>query len=549
MYCTRCGSEVATLLTIPDRAGGGKCCRRCLDWPGRWFDMLHGIDDRVPGERTNGIEIEINIPPSAALDALALNCNLHRDGSLRGDYPVEIVSPVLSESTVGNWLDEVSGVIKKGVIYRRAGLHTWHGLNGWWAANNLLRMCSGWQSARLITWLVAPSRNPGGYDQSGRPMQIPRIPRFESKKAMIHYLYGPNPTGGMLHGRRINDRGNRVPGASINRYWWVNIHPLWAKDAIEIRLHQATKNVEKILMWVRMWNQICAAAENGCVPWHKAVSADVYKYYVGRAWALAGVTERDILNASKEAFGRGKKDPLYRLPPKPQKKSISLRIGRKTIHLGKHPGLFGDARVRMYYRKKVFCFSVWAADFPDAVRILERCCPIRGDIRPTKRRNINGVQYTLYRMRAFVNDVSRNLLGWTAAWNRVRLFRYERPGKCKHQLCSRVGIMLNDEIDAENERIMAEANIRDAAIRNMLGAAREAAGAQWTDLGGEPPRPRRLEVNPPEAFYGVVPNPLAVPPVHNPFTGGLVEADPRDNDLEDLVFNIDEDDLEEQDEG
>lgn len=331
--CSYCGDPSGVQLPDNRQRSINCVCSKCLktEWPRFLYATPAADKDRerflVPGERTNGVEIEINIGPRKSGLLMSAPCEIHEDGSLRGDYPLEIVSPILSQSTVSTWLKEIEPVIKGEMIYKRTGLHVWVGTSGWMTMQNLLHFGRAYQG--FLRSLVAQSRWPtDAYQPSGAPMALPAIPYFPDKKSMIEWLYGPNVTREHLLARRINDQRNRLDGARISRYWWMNCHPIWKKKAIEIRLHQGTTNITKIEMWIRMWNQIVQSCESGLRGWSEIVSPDVYRYYATRACELHGIQEAVFFRQEKE-YRRAidSKRTFYQKQEKIQK-TMEIKVGR-----------------------------------------------------------------------------------------------------------------------------------------------------------------------------------------------------------------------------
>jgi hypothetical protein len=257
--------------------------------------------------RTIGIEIECN--PSLASMVRLVDCKfiaMKPDNSLRG-RSCEIVSPVLRETSYSRWLDMLDPVLKA-TVYSRCGLHIWVGARdyGWWDAYNLLKYCSLWQNE--FASIVSPSRRASmmnGKNNSGLPMVLPPVPDIRTKAGWLYWLYGTNM---LRHGRgrsmmenskRANDNGGHHYTGVICRYWWLNIHGLYHRDAVEIRLHQGTTNPEKISNWIKLWVQIM---DNIYLYGHKVmkisplklVSHDLRDYYTMRSKQLSQIDQRKV---------------------------------------------------------------------------------------------------------------------------------------------------------------------------------------------------------------------------------------------------------------
>jgi len=352
MNCEICGKGTAIALPSGRRRQVGSICIPCLQRS--WPRLMHGTTNSQNlfdgKERTTGIEIELNVPPKYAKELIFLNCDIHEDGSLRGEYPLEIVSPVLSGKYVREWLDSVKDILSGSDNYKRTGLHIWKGINSWWACDNLLKW--GQAHEAVLARFVAKSRKPSEeYQASGAPMRVPPTPQFSGKKAYIDWLYGPNVTRDHLMARRINDQRSRLSGARISRYWWLNVHPFWAKKAIEIRLHQGTMSTTKIEMWCKMWDEIVSSCETGLRPWREIVSPEVYKYFAGRAWTLHGTTEAELRASCNRAgdYMKNRRDSYIRREVNPKCEIIITGSQGNKLVIKKTDF---DARIRFRYLKK-----------------------------------------------------------------------------------------------------------------------------------------------------------------------------------------------------
>ena len=219
--------------------------------------------------RTIGVEFECEPTPEAQMRAYSWRGDdgLHlvtgkRDGSLRGHYPAEFVSPILHESNYEDWVDKFCSIMDA-TVYNRCGLHIHLGTNdfSWHDINKLMRYCYMFQP--VFASMVARSRRPTDTtDGSGRPMALPVAfaTMYLNKNAMLHALYGPQEFRGGDGGQcalqtnfRANDQhGPRYPGC-IHRYQWLNVHGHAYKRAIEVRLHHGTTNATKTQNWIALW--------------------------------------------------------------------------------------------------------------------------------------------------------------------------------------------------------------------------------------------------------------------------------------------------------
>ena len=214
--------------------------------------------------RTIGVEVECEPTVKSQLDLALWGDKQHMitgstDGSLRGKYPCEFISPILSESNYEEWLEELGNRLDA-KVYIRCGLHIHIGTEeyGWYEMNNLMRYIKAYES--FFFSIVSPSRGLSEIlngNNAGLPVILPQIPSFTSRESLLDWCYGRNRTwkkvGGNIHNsKRCNDRNIHYDG-NLNRYQWANFHGHWFKGAIEIRIHQGTANVNKIKNWIEFW--------------------------------------------------------------------------------------------------------------------------------------------------------------------------------------------------------------------------------------------------------------------------------------------------------
>lgn len=263
--------------------------------------------------RTVGLELECNPTAKCILTMLArLVASPTVDHSLRGEYALELRSPVVNEYKLKQWLDAtVNSSDWDAVIYFKCGLHCWIGVPdfSYFDLVQFLRYCV--KNRSFFFEVVAPSRKPTVELQpSGAPTQIPTIRRalwnslLASKGNLLLWLYGTkDPThlrspidskkSVMQTEKRANDRNARnYPYGAVSRYWWLNIHGFFRQKAVEIRLHQATNSGIKIFNWVRAWVRIAdfisKAPKNYLdVPIQAVLGKELTTFFAARAKALA----------------------------------------------------------------------------------------------------------------------------------------------------------------------------------------------------------------------------------------------------------------------
>ena len=188
--------------------------------------------------------------------------NLINDGSLRGQYRLEITSPILHASNWATWFSEIGSLAMDSYIYNRCGGHVHFGAEdlSWYEMNKLMVYCHNWQN---YFGSLCPYREMlDEYDHSGRPIRLPPAYGvvYKSKEDMIYGLYRPLRLEGgrfepiRLRGqRRANDQGQGRFRGPICRYHWLNVHSYFNQRTIEVRLHGATLNMKVMAMWIDMW--------------------------------------------------------------------------------------------------------------------------------------------------------------------------------------------------------------------------------------------------------------------------------------------------------
>ena len=251
--------------------------------------------------RTAGIEVECDPTVQSQIDLALWGDKEHMvtgitDGSLRGKYQCEFVSPILRESNYEWWLSELGKRLRAGV-YIRCGLHIHVGTTNdkgerysWYEMNNLMRYLKLYEG--FFFSIVSPSRRIPDVlngNNAGLPVTLPDIPKFSNRETLLDWCYGPERTlkdvGRKIHEtKRCNDRNVHYNG-HLNRYQWANFHGHWFKGAIEIRLHQGTANVEKMRNWMEAWfNWIPHAAQDDSKWQHpmKVLPKHLELYYLER---------------------------------------------------------------------------------------------------------------------------------------------------------------------------------------------------------------------------------------------------------------------------
>lgn len=258
--------------------------------------VYHGKKEVEGTGRTVGVEVECEPTVGSQLELAMWGDKEHMvtgitDGSLRGKFPCEFVSPILHESNYEWWLGEF-GKRLNAVVYMRCGLHIHIGTQefGWFEMNNLMRYLKKYE--QFFFSVVSPSRRLPEVvngNNAGLPVTLPDIPAFHSREDLLDWCYGRSRVkqsiGSNIHKtKRCNDRGAKYDG-NLNRYQWANFHGHWFKGAIEIRIHQGTSNVQKIANWMEFWFNIIPHAALPEEKWKhplKVIPKHLEVYYLDR---------------------------------------------------------------------------------------------------------------------------------------------------------------------------------------------------------------------------------------------------------------------------
>lgn len=279
--CRNCGGEIKSKsgfwTQIFDRA---ICPRCCNNWNKHLFSATskhYSPKNRIiPGERTIGWELECNPTPETVFYMWRHElCSFVEDGSLRGSNPVEMVTPVLSESTWKPYAERFFRNLKAR-IYQRAGLHLWIGTAdlSWM---HLLALWTFIHRNRVYFYAMCPPcRIPiAGTRNDGGPRELPECPPLHKcckKSSLLKILYGDTDLRAnkayhksrMQCSKRCNDKEVMYEGGCLHRYQWVNLHGHFFRRAIEIRIHSATTSLEKFMGWANLWMSIvdrCAKSD------------------------------------------------------------------------------------------------------------------------------------------------------------------------------------------------------------------------------------------------------------------------------------------------
>lgn len=321
-------------------------CPRCTD---NWSRILIDCsEDRkvkdiyIPGERKIGFEIESNPTFSSAVNIFSSSlAHFKADGSLRGNNPVEFVSPLLSQSTYEEYCDKFFGMLDVSEWYSRQSAHVHidtSDLN--WYEFNLMaaKATSNW---RLFAAMCPPNRCPIAADRNdGGPRMNTIIPVFRSKAEMLYYMYGRSDLRAKKHSnmsimrssKRCGDGEMRgaYPGGCLFRYDWLNLHGHFHKGATEWRIFASTKSAEKMKNWINFLIQFTEAvkymkpAEYMKAPISAMITADIWYWVLNRIESLRNLHIRaGKIDKSKYT---GRKDIPIIVEPFP--KILSVEIPR-----------------------------------------------------------------------------------------------------------------------------------------------------------------------------------------------------------------------------
>jgi len=243
----------------------------------RVFKIPSGDNPEVL-QRTDslGKRVRYNAPPVSAV----------QDGSLRGDHPIEYVSPILYESNYSQWVGDMCEALRGSRVYNRAGFHLHIGTKDMsWC--DIVKIGAHAQMYQALYYsMVSPSRF-GNTFVKPLPDFIWAMPMIKSKAHYLAWMYG-RPVLGADNARhkRANDMGNTAfRNGVVHRYQWINFHSHVYRRTLEIRLHHATCNATKIRNWARLWlsilNHISSGGKWSEHPF-KIVSSDLSVYYQHR---------------------------------------------------------------------------------------------------------------------------------------------------------------------------------------------------------------------------------------------------------------------------
>lgn len=306
MLCQNCGMELSKELSVFYKYLS--CCPHCnTNWANRFCDIDDDIliDNIVKdGERTVGAEIETNLTPKSACEIWNKKMvHFKHDGSLRGVGALELVTPILSESTFEPYFNTLCGLMDVSEWYSRQSTHVHIGTQdlGWFELNCLVAKAI--QYERFFTALCPPSRAPLARDRvDGGPRRNTEVPIFSNKSEMMRFFYGRDNLRHRTHSnmsamranKRCNDGNARdlYPGGILFRYNWLNIHGHFHKGAVEWRIFSSTKKAEKINNWIKLLIQFTNAAHSMTgrkflsMPISHMITADVWQWALNRIESL-----------------------------------------------------------------------------------------------------------------------------------------------------------------------------------------------------------------------------------------------------------------------
>lgn len=289
LECGYCGKKLTAKEVLYSQYADLRVCSGCAT-KGQILPRKYSAPiDHYYG-KTLGIEVECNPTFGGVCNALDLNCDIKADGSLR-HYGVEFVSPILDQASVSEWTFDLCDALVDAKVYSRCGLHIWVGTQdkSWWDIQTILQYCIRWQ--KQFAYMVSPSRYPTrGHNVSGRPSAIPTLPLGRTKKEFLEILYGFDSLryhgmSRMMHSKRANDQGQGGYPGPISRYWWMNVHGHFHRQALEIRLHHGTVDPVKILNWIDLWTELIdkVSWQNMSTPPLKLVSKRLANYYSNKS--------------------------------------------------------------------------------------------------------------------------------------------------------------------------------------------------------------------------------------------------------------------------
>lgn len=243
--------------------------------------------------RTFGVEIEACgiVPQTLAheLTAAGIECHVEgynhttrphwkvvSDGSLQGDSPFELVSPVLQGEEGLTTLKVVCGVLNRlgARINKTCGLHVHFGVGEFeydvkfW--RNLINTYA--ELEPQIDAVMPPSRR-GAHNSYCRPLARPGL---REQLARCHDLRAIE---------RVATKGCR--------YHKVNINSFWRHKTVEFRHHSGTTDFEKISNWVRLLSRLVEFSRHSEViernfdGLREFVTADIHAFYTARRLQLA----------------------------------------------------------------------------------------------------------------------------------------------------------------------------------------------------------------------------------------------------------------------
>lgn len=315
--CSSCGKPAKPGDSMVQ--AGNMVCMSCAQESG---SIYYDGCPQPPGTgRTIGVELELEVCPDGQLKVQKIpgvdvqasdmlkrpvTMNLppvsaHEDGSLRGKHPVEYVSPILHESNYVGWLSNLCNAIKGNTrVYSRAGLHAHFGTSDFSWLDILKLGCHAQQYERLYASMVAPSRWNNNF--------VTHLPDFIYASKFIHskadfmlWFYGKKCIGrDGKKSRRANEMQNRAfPNGVVHRYQWLNLHSHVFRRTVEVRLHHATAQEEKIANWCALWlnviNHIGSGGDWAASPLDLA-SGDLRVYYQRRMDKFSAMVDSNGLS-------------------------------------------------------------------------------------------------------------------------------------------------------------------------------------------------------------------------------------------------------------
>ena len=195
-------------------------------------------------DRTFGVEIEIanfdtshNGSDGMLSRIRAEGWTVKRDGSIRGERPYEVVSPVLQGQAGKASLKRVTDILNEHntMVNKTCGLHVHIGVGDWNWRNlrKLTAMCHRYED--IIYAMLPASRETESFYSKRMRFASSDI---DGVKSMRDFQQ-------MAQNRRSD--GSWTDSA---RYYGLNLTSYWQHGTVEFRYHSATTSFEKIWNWI-----------------------------------------------------------------------------------------------------------------------------------------------------------------------------------------------------------------------------------------------------------------------------------------------------------